>query len=61
MIKIEDHGRVRLLLLDSPPANTLTFELLEARREAVSRKTSRSAILVASALPKYFRAGFQTR
>lgn len=60
MIRIEDHARVRLILLDGPPANTLTFAMLEALgREAAAADKDESvrAILIASALPKYFSPG----
>lgn len=59
-LRIEDHGRVRLLLLDRPPANALSFAMLDAiGREAAQADQDDSvrALVIASALPKYFSPG----
>lgn len=60
MIRREDRGRVRLLLLDRPPANVLNFAMLDAlareAREADADPSVR-AVVLGSTSPKYFSAG----
>lgn len=56
----EDRGRVRILRLNRPPANTLSLALLAALRQEIDeagRDPNVRCLLLASALPKYFAAG----
>lgn len=56
----EDAGAVRILTLDRPPSNALTLALLESlERElaAARRDASVRAVVLASAVPKYFSSG----
>lgn len=56
----EDRGRVRVLSLNHPPANTLTDSLLGALREEIEqagRDPQVRCLILASALPKYFASG----
>ena len=57
---IEDRGPVRVLTMNRPPANTLTLDFLDVLRraiEAAEADPAVRAIVLASALPKYFSAG----
>jgi len=56
----EDRGRVRVLQLNRPPANSLSVALLTALREEIEeagRDANVRCLVLASALPKYFAAG----
>lgn len=59
-IRREDRGAVRVLSMNRPPANTLTLESLEGLRgeiEAAEADPTVHALVLASALPKYYSAG----
>jgi enoyl-CoA hydratase/carnithine racemase len=56
----EDHGKVRCIILNRPPSNNLSLALLEAINSEIDAAESDAgvrAILLGSALPKYFSAG----
>lgn len=56
----EDRGKVRLLLIDRPPSNGLTLELLDALTrevEEAGRDPAVRCVLLASKNPKYFSSG----
>src|SRR4051812_22661960 len=58
MIQIVDHGAVRELRLDRPPANALSPELIAALRAAVEEAPGAGArALVLSGSPKMFSGG----
>ncbi len=58
MIQIHDHGNVRELRLDHPPANALSPELIAALRAAVDAAPGEGArALVLSGSPGMFSAG----
>lgn len=58
MIQIHDHGAVRELRLDRPPANALSPELIAALREAVESAPGAGAkALVISGSPGMFSGG----
>src|SRR5258707_12924060 len=58
MIQILDHGDVRELRLDRPPANALSPELIAALRAAVEEAPAAGArALVLSGAPGFFSGG----
>ena len=60
MIDREDHGRVRVLRFNHPPANVLTMALLERLRKEFAEAAGDDGVrclVLASALPKYFSTG----
>lgn len=60
MIRIDDHGSVRVLELDRPPANALSMALLAALSSALDaarEDSSVKAVVLASSQEKIFSAG----
>jgi len=57
MLKTIDHGKVRELRLDRPPANALSPELVEMIIEALARAGEEAGAVVVSGLPGMFSAG----
>lgn len=56
----EDRGKVRCIILNRPPSNNLSlalFNCIDAEIDAAQSDPSVRAILLGSALPKYFSAG----
>lgn len=54
---IRDEGRVRVLALSRPPGNALRVEELQALASAVKDSGSARALVIGSALPRYFSSG----
>lgn len=57
MLNITDHGRVRELQLDRPPANALNGDLLRALQSALEAAADEAGAVVVSGRPGMFSAG----
>jgi 3,2-trans-enoyl-CoA isomerase len=57
MLKTFDHGNVREIRLDRPPANALSPELVEAIIESLDKAGEQAGAVVVSGLPRMFSAG----
>jgi 3,2-trans-enoyl-CoA isomerase len=58
MIQVLDHGPIRELRLDRPPANALSPELISALRQAIESAPGDGArALVLSGSPRMFSGG----
>jgi len=57
MIEVSDHGKVREIRLNRPPANAINRELCKAFSNALSNAASEADAVVVSGLPGMFSAG----
>jgi enoyl-CoA hydratase/carnithine racemase len=57
-VRIEDRGGVAVATLDRPPANALNAEVFEELSQAFKEGRSSQAVVLASALPTIFSAGW---
>jgi len=57
MLKTIDHGNVREIRLDRPPANALSPELVELIIESLNKAGEQAGAVVVSGLPGMFSAG----
>jgi enoyl-CoA hydratase/carnithine racemase len=57
MLNITDHGRVRELQLDRPPANALNGDLLQALQSSLETAAGEADAVVVSGRPGMFSAG----
>lgn len=57
MLKIIDHGNVRQIQLDRPPANALSPEMVEAIIESLNTAGEQAGAVVISGLPGMFSGG----
>lgn len=57
MLEITDHGRVREIRLDRPPANALSNELVEVLTGALGQAAESADAIVVSGRPGMFSAG----
>ena len=62
LISVQDHGRVRVLTFNHPPSNNLSFSFFDSLEKELDTAQSNSntrAVLLTSAIPKYFSAGLE--
>jgi enoyl-CoA hydratase len=56
-ISPETTGDVAVITLDSPPANALSLTVLDGLHQSLQRCNDARAVVVASAVPRFFAAG----
>ena len=60
-VSVEDRGGITVLTLDRPPANAFDPELVAALRASLRGSAGAGALVLASANPKLFSAGWDLR
>lgn len=58
LVRVERRGAIALVTLDRPRANAFTAELVLELRQALRQATGAGAVVLASALPGFFSAGW---
>lgn len=58
LVRVEQQGAVALVTLDRPRANAFTAELVLELRQALRQATGAGAVVLASAMPGLFSAGW---
>lgn len=57
-VSVEERGEVAVVTLDRPPANAFDLDFVKALREKIRKLSGARALVLASANPKLFSAGF---
>jgi len=57
-VRVEDRDGITLAILDRPPANAISSDVIAQLSELLRKKTDASGVVIASSLPTIFSAGW---